>query len=187
MISPFNLHANDRVVVLIDGLATFSAHKSLGFDLDYRALFAHLRASSRVRSISYYNLIPEGESPVLQRLLDWMEFNGVRTVVKALRFEVDRRGRMRERSTLKVELAVDMLRAVTRPDPEMNADTVILFAADPDLLHAVETVQQMGAKVVICGAKENAEIVVDEALRRTADMFVDIGSLRTAFAMHRRP
>ncbi len=181
--NPFALHENDRVAAFIDGDATYSMHRGLGFDLDYRALFREMQQRSRLHAVSYYNMVPEGEAPALSRLLDWLDFNGARTVVKALRYEVDAERRKRVRSTVKVEVGVDMILSVSQPDPAHNADVILLFAADGDLAHAIERAQDRGARVVVCGSKERTDPVVDEDLRRRADLFVDMAALRPRFAL----
>ncbi|CAM6054464.1 unnamed protein product [Sphagnum tenellum] len=175
MSSPLGIREDQRVAVFIDGPSFYATTKSLGWDVDYRKLRAHLDDQSMLYRVLYFTAItddPEQHSPVV-KLVDWLSYNGFRTFTKPLREYRDPDGRRRVKgNSMHVEIAVEMMEAVP------FADHLLLFSGDGELSYAVESVQRRGAKVTAVSSVKNSPPSISDDLRRSVDNFVDLCDLK---------
>jgi uncharacterized LabA/DUF88 family protein len=75
-----------------------------------------------------------------------------------------------------IELAIDVMEMAD------NVDHIILFSGDGDFRRLLEAVQRKGVRVtVVSTIQSNPPMVADE-LRRQADYFLDLESLRGKIA-----
>jgi uncharacterized LabA/DUF88 family protein len=166
------IHADEKVVLFIDGANLYSTAKSLAFDIDYRKLLEEFRRRGRMIRANYYTALVEDQdfSPI-RPLVDWLDYNGYTLVTKPAREYTDAAGRRRFKGDMDVELAVDLLQAAD------FADHAFLFSGDGDFLPAIEAVQRKGMRVsVVSTIKSNPPMIADD-LRRAADNFIELSDL----------
>ncbi len=166
-------YPQERLALFIDGANLYAAARNLGFDIDYRRLRDWFRGKSRlVRAYYYTVLIEDQEYSPIRPLVDWLDYNGYSLVTKPAREYTDHAGRRRIRSSIDVELAVDMIEMAGR------LDHAVLFSGDGSYRRAIEAVQARGTRVTVVGTvRTNPPMAADE-LRRQADNFVDLLQLR---------
>lgn len=174
-ILPF--YPEDKVAVFIDGSNLYAAARSLDFDIDYRKLLVWAASSGRlVRAFYYTALIEDADYSPIRPLVDWLDYNGYTMVTKPTKEFVDAQGRRKIKGNMDIEIAVDMMEMAD------NVDHIVLFSGDGDFRRLIEAVQRKGVRVtVVSTIQSNPPMVADE-LRRQADFFIDLESLRSEFA-----
>jgi uncharacterized LabA/DUF88 family protein len=166
------IHADEKVVLFIDGANLYSTARSLAFDIDYKRLLEEFRKRGRMIRAYYYTALVEDQdfSPI-RPLVDWLDYNGYTLVTKPAREYTDAAGRRRFKGDMDVELAVDMLQSAD------FADHAFLFSGDGDFLPAIEAVQRKGMRVsVVSTIKSNPPMIADD-IRRAADNFIELSEL----------
>lgn len=173
-----NIRPDERVQVFIDGANLYSAAKGLEFDIDYKKLRNEVFASlGRFVRVSYYTaLLDDEEFSPLRPLVDWLDYNGYNVVTKPAKEYTDGTGRRRWKGDMDVELAVDMLEAAP------TIDHVVLFSGDGDFYTVVEALRRKGVQVTVVSTLKSNPPMVSDDLRRVADHFVDLDSLRPLIA-----
>lgn len=163
---------DEKIAIFIDGANLYAAAKSLDFDIDYRLLLKWAREHARLLRAFYYTILPEDQeySP-LRPLVDWLGYNGFTMVTKPAREYTDQSGRRKMKSSIDLELAIDMLE--TAP----HVDHILLFAGDSDFRRLVETVQRQGVRVTVISTIQAGSSLIADDLRRQADRFYDLDSL----------
>jgi len=166
------IHADERVVLFIDGANLYSAAKSLAFDIDYRKLLDEFRKRGRLIRAYYYTALVEDQdfSPI-RPLVDWLDYNGYTLVTKPAKEYTDGMGRRRFKGDMDVELAVDLLQAAS------FADHAFLFSGDGDFLAAIEAVQRKGMRLSVVSTIKSTPPMASDDIRRAADNFVDLADL----------
>lgn len=174
------LKANEKTVVFIDGANLYATSRGLDFDIDYKKLLAMFRdRSDLIRAYYYTVLIEDQEYSPIRPLVDWLDYNGYTLITKPAKDFKDSSGRRRIRNSINVDLAVDMLEIAER------VDHIVLFSGDGGYRRLIEAVQRRGTRVtVISTVATNAATIADE-LRRQADSFVDLNTLRGDIARAR--
>ena len=174
------LKANEKTVVFIDGANLYATSRGLDFDIDYKKLLAMFRdRSDLIRAYYYTVLIEDQEYSPIRPLVDWLDYNGYTLITKPAKDFTDSSGRRRIRNSINVDLAVDMLEIAER------VDHIVLFSGDGGYRRLIEAVQRRGTRVtVISTVATNAAAIADE-LRRQADSFVDLNTLRGDIARAR--
>lgn len=169
-------YPEDKVAVFIDGSNLYAAARSLEFDIDYRKLLMWAASSGRlVRAFYYTALIEDADYSPIRPLVDWLDYNGYTMVTKPTKEFVDAQGRRKIKGNMDIEIAVDMM------EMSDNVDHIILFSGDGDFRRLIEAVQRKGVRVtVVSTIQSNPPMVADE-LRRQADFFIDLDSLRAEF------
>lgn len=170
-------YAEDKVAMFIDGSNLYAAARSLDFDIDYRKLLSWGASSGRlVRAFYYTALIEDADYSPIRPLVDWLDYNGYTMVTKPTKEFVDSQGRRKIKGNMDIELAIDMMEMAS------NLDHIILFSGDGDFRRLLEAVQRKGVRVtVVSTIQSNPPMVADE-LRRQADYFIDLETLRGAIA-----
>lgn len=174
------LNKTEKTVVFIDGANLYATARGLDFDIDYKRLLALFRdGSNLVRAYYYTVLIEDQEYSPIRPLVDWLDYNGYTLVTKPAKDFTDSSGRRRIRSSIDVDLAVDMLEIADR------VDHVLLFSGDGGYRRLIEAVQRRGAKVTVVSTTAGNTASVADELRRQADRFVDLRELQDEIARAR--
>lgn len=171
-------YKDERLALFIDGPNTYSAAKGLGFDIDYKLLRAEFLKRGKLARIYYYTAVSDEEdeySPI-RPLLDWLTYNGFTVRTKQARTYTDQEGRRKVKGNTTVELAVDALELAPR------IDHVVIFSGDGDLAPLVEALQRKGVRVSVVSTITTRPPMIADELRRQADNFIELGSLRELIA-----
>lgn len=171
---------NEKTVVFIDGANLYATARGMDFDIDYKKLLAMFREKTDLLRACYYTvLIEDQEYSPIRPLVDWLDYNGYTLVTKPAKDFTDSTGRRRIRSSISVDLAVDMLEIADK------VDHIVLFSGDGGYRRLIEAVQARGARVSVISTVSNGAAVVADELRRQADSFIDLRDLRAEIARER--
>ena len=165
---------SNKTAVFIDGANLYATAKTLGFDIDYQKLLEELRSrGDLVRAYYYTAIIEDQEYSSIRPLLDWLDYNGYSVVTKPTKEFIDASGRRKVKGNMDIELAIDAM------ELSDEIDHMILFSGDGDFRSLVEAMQRRAVRVTgISTLKTQPPMVADE-LRRQADVFTDLETLRT--------
>lgn len=172
----------ERLALFIDGANLYGAARALDMDVDFKRLREHFsRQGYLVRAFYYTALSDDQDYSPLRPLVDWLDYNGFAVVTKPLKPFTDSQGQRRHKGNMDIEIAVDVLEMAA------HLDHVVLFSGDGDFRRLVEAVQRRGLKVTVVGSvRSNPPSLADE-LRRQADVFIELDSLRAAIGREGRP
>ena len=165
---------SEKTVLFVDGANFYAAARSLDMDIDYARMRAHFAKDARLIRAYYYTALPEDQeySP-LRPLIDWLDYNGYAVVSKLTReFTDPDTGKRRFKGNMDMEIALDMLRLA----PQI--DHAILFSGDGDFCRLLEDVQGLGVRVTVVSTTRTSPPMVADALRRMADEFIEMESIR---------
>ena len=164
---------NERVAVFIDGASLYATAKALDFDIDYKKLLLLFKSkSSLVRAYYYTVLIEDKEYSPIRPLVDWLDYNGYTLVTKPAKDYTDSTGRRRIRNSIDVELTVDVMEMAGK------VDHIVLMTGDGSYRRLIEAVQRLGTKVTVISTVSVSPPLIADEIRRQADSFVDLASLR---------
>lgn len=162
----------ERLAVFIDGANLYAASRTLGFDVDYKALLGHFRRQGYlVRAYYYTALLETDEYSPLRPLVDWLGYNGYSVVTKPAKEFTDATGRRRVKGSVDIEMAVDVLELAP------HVEHVVLFSGDGDLRRLVEAVQRRGVRVTVVSTIRTQPAMIADELRRQADAFLDLAEI----------
>ncbi len=162
----------EKVVLLIDGANLYATSKSLGFDIDYKALLKVFQKRGYVLRAYYYTaLIEDQEYSSIRPLIDWLDYNGYTVVTKAAKEFTDAAGRRKVKGNMDIELAVDAM------ELSSSVDHFVLFSGDGDFRVLVEALQRKGKKVTVVSTTVSQPPMIADDLRRQSDYFLDLKSL----------
>ena len=69
-----NFYQDERVALFIDGANLYATAKTLGFDIDYRALLNEFSSKGHlVRALYYTAILEDQDFSPLRPLVDWLE------------------------------------------------------------------------------------------------------------------
>ncbi len=169
---PVSQDPTERLAVFIDGANLYAASRTLGFDVDYKALLGHLRRQGYlVRAYYYTALLETDEYSPLRPLVDWLGYNGYSVVTKPAKEFTDATGRRRVKGSVDIEMAVDVLELAP------HVEHVMLFSGDGDLRRLVEAVQRRGVRVTVVSTIRTQPAMIADELRRQADAFLDLAEI----------
>ena len=164
----------EKIALFIDGANLYAAAKSLGFDIDYKRLLQEFQTKGYLLRAYYYTaLAEEQEYSSIRPLIDWLDYNGYTVVTKPTKEFVDASGRRKIKGNMDIELAVDVMELVDA------VDHFVLFSGDGDFRSLVEAVQRKGKKVSVVSTLSTQPPMIADELRRQADHFVDLVSLKS--------
>lgn len=170
-------YAAERIGLFIDGSNLYSAARALGFDIDYKKLLTLFAKECRlIRAFYYTALMDEQEYSPIRPLIDWLDYNGFTMVTKPVKEFVDPTGRRKIKGNMDIELAIDVMEMAP------HLDHVVLFSGDGDFRRLVEAVQRKGVRVTVVSTIRSQPPMVADELRRQADVFVELESLRDKIA-----
>ena len=108
----------------------------------------------------------------LRPLVDWLSYNGYRTVTKIAKEYTDSEGRRKIKGNMAIELAIDAMELAPR------LDHAVLFSGDGDFSPLVDALQRQGVRVSIVSTIRGQTPMASDALRRQADNFIELAELR---------
>lgn len=163
----------EKIALFIDGANLYAASKSLGFDIDYRKLLkAFQKRGYLLRAYYYTALIEDQEYSSIRPLIDWLDYNGYKVVTKPAKEFTDALGRRKIKGNMDIELAVDAM------EQSETVDHLVLFSGDGDFTTLVDALQRKGRKVSVVSTMATQPAMIADDLRRQADYFIDLGSLK---------
>jgi uncharacterized LabA/DUF88 family protein len=163
----------EKIALFIDGANLYATSRSLGFDIDYRKLLSSFQKRAYLLRAYYYTaLVEDQEYSSIRPLIDWLDYNGYRVVTKPAKEFTDATGRRKIKGNMDLELAVDALQLTD------HVDHYVIFSGDGDFRTLVEALQRRGRKVSIVSSIASQPPMISDDLRRQADHFIDLASLR---------
>ena len=163
----------EKIALFIDGANLYAASKSLGFDIDYRKLLkAFQKRGYLLRAYYYTALVEDQEYSSIRPLIDWLDYNGYKVVTKPAKEFTDSTGRRKIKGNMDMELAVDAM------EQSETVDHLVIFSGDGDFTTLVEALQRRGRKVSVVSTLSTQPPMIADDLRRQADHFIDLVSLR---------
>lgn len=163
----------EKIALFIDGANLYATAKSLGFDIDYRKLLKAFHGRGYLLRAYYYTaLIEDQEYSSIRPLIDWLDYNGYRVVTKPAKEFTDSGGRRKIKGNMDIELAVDAM------EQSETVDHLVIFSGDGDFKSLVAALQRRGRKVSIVSTLSTQPAMVADCLRRQADNFIDLASLK---------
>ena len=137
-------YKDDRMAMFIDGANLYATAKMLGFEIDYRLLRQEfLRRGKLTRAFYYAALLDSEDFSPLRPLVDWLSYNGYRTVTKTAKDYTDSEGRRKIKGNMEIELAIDAMELAPR------LDHAVLFSGDGDYCPLVDALQRQGVRVSV--------------------------------------
>jgi len=165
--------ATDKIALFIDGANLHAAAGMLGLDIDFRRLLGLFQScGTLVRAFYYAAIVGDQEYPSIRPLIDWLDYNGYTVVTKAAKEFVDASGRRNVKRNMGIELTVDAM------DLAGYISGMVLFSGDGDLRALVQTMQRRGVRVIVVSTAATQPPMIADALRRQADVFVDLQDLQ---------
>jgi len=162
-----------RIALFIDGPNFHATAKALGLDLDYKRMLKMFEDRGTLVRAFYYTAMIEGqEYSSIRPLVDWLNYNGFTVVTKASKEFIDASGRRKFKGNMDVELAVNAMELAK------HIDEMVLFSGDACFRSLVEAVQRRGVRVTVLSSVATQPPMVADELRRQADAFVDLDTLR---------
>lgn len=159
--------------MFIDGANLYATSKNLGFDIDYRKLLTYFKEHGYLLRAYYYTaLVEDQEYSSIRPLIDWLDYNGYRVVTKPAKEFTDAGGRRKIKGNMDIELAVDAM------EQAETADHLVIFSGDGDFVSLAAALQRKGRKVSIVSTVSTQPAMIADGLRRQADNFIDLASLK---------
>ena len=106
-------------------------------------------------------------------MLDWLDYNGYSVLTKPTKEFIDASGRRKVKGNMDIELAIDAM------ELSDEIDHMILFSGDGDFRSLVEAMQRRAVRVTVISTLKTQPPMVADELRRQADVFTDLETLRT--------
>ena len=167
------LYKDERTALFIDGANLYATAKALGFDIDYKNMLKLFEDGTRLtRAIYYTALLDDADYSPIRPLIDWLDYNGFRVVTKPAKEFTDATGRRKIKGNMDIEIAVDIMQLAP------SLDHIVLFSGDGDFRSLVDAAQSNGCRVTVISSMAIRPPMIADELRRQADQFVDLKSLR---------
>ncbi len=164
----------EKIALFIDGANLYATSKALGFDIDYKQLLVYFQEQGYLLRAYYYTaLIEDQEYSSIRPLIDWLDYNGYRVVTKPAKEFTDSTGRRKIKGNMDIELAIDAM------ELSDTVDHMVLFSGDGDFRKLVEALQRRGRKITVISTVSSQPPMIADDLRRQADHFVDLQSLKS--------
>jgi uncharacterized LabA/DUF88 family protein len=164
----------EKIALFIDGANLYATSRALGFDIDYRKLLAVFQQRGYLLRAYYYTaLVEDQEYSSIRPLIDWLDYNGYKVVTKPAKEFTDSSGRRKIKGNMDIELTVDALELAD------SVDHYVIFSGDGDFRTLVEALQRKGRKVSVVSTLTSQPPMISDDLRRQADTFIDLMSLRS--------
>ncbi len=167
--------SREKIAMFIDGANLYATSKALGFDIDYKQLLVYFGEKGYLLRAYYYTaLLEDQEYSSIRPLIDWLDYNGYRVVTKPAKEFTDSTGRRKVKGNMDIELAIDAMELAD------TVDHMVLFSGDGDFRRLVEALQRRGRKVSVISTVTSQPPMIADDLRRQADYFIDLASLKSA-------
>ncbi|OAP41248.1 labA-like protein [Sinorhizobium glycinis] len=169
----------EKIALFIDGANLYATSKSLGFDVDYRKLLSAFQKRAYLLRAYYFTaLIEDLEFSSIRPLIDWLDYNGYTVVTKPAKEFTDAQGRRKIKGSMDIELAIGAMEQCH------VIDHFVLFSGDGNFTTLVEALQRRGRKVSVVSTLSTQPPMIADELRRQADHFIDLISLRSEIDRH---
>jgi uncharacterized LabA/DUF88 family protein len=168
-------YPTERLGLFVDGPNLQMAMRGLGWDIDYTRLREYFAKQTYLVRAHWYTAVSDGNQEYisLRPLIDFLDYNGWHVVTKAIKEITDHgTGSVVRKGNMDIEIAIDMMKLA----PTM--DHLILFSGDGDFRRLVEALQDMGKRVSVCSTREGNERCLADELRRQADNFIELVTLK---------
>lgn len=173
----------ERIAMLVDGANMYTTCKALNLDLDYSRLLEYIKAKGQLVRAAYFTALFDDTSVMqreeslkmakLQKLVDWLEYNGYAVVSKQAKSYHDNATGVRKRKgNMDVELVIEAVRIASK------IDRLYLFSGDGDFKALTEFLQQNGVQVTVIASKLSNPPTIADELRRQANDFIDLANIR---------
>jgi len=168
-----NFDSREKIALFIDGANLYAAAKALGFGIDYRKLLKAFQSRGYLLRAYYYTaLIEDQEYSSIRPLIDWLDYNGYKVVTKPAKEFTDSSGRRKIKGNMDIELTIDAMELAD------TVDHFVIFSGDGDFRSLVDALQRRGRKVSVVSTLSTQPPMIADDLRRQADHFVDLKTLR---------
>ncbi len=172
-----DIRNDDKTVVLIDGANMYATTKALGFDIDFSKFYNELDQSCNLLRIYYYTALVEEEGRILLKpLVDWLTYNNYTMVMKPAKVITNSDGVRKIKGNMDVELAVDAIDMVASMPGYIG--NMVLCTGDGDFVSLIKVLQRRGVKVTVISSIATSPPMCADDLRKQADSFADLQSLR---------
>jgi uncharacterized LabA/DUF88 family protein len=162
-----------KIALFIDGANLHSTARVLGFGIDYRRLLSEFQGKDALVRAFFYTTIPDDdEISTMRPLLDWLDYNGYAVITKAMKEFVDVGGHRKVKGNMGIELAVDAMELAR------HVDHIVLFSGDGAFRPLVGALQRRGVRVTVVSTLSSNPPAIASELRRQADTFIDLESLK---------
>lgn len=170
----FGIGSSQRVAIMIDGPNLFNTSKNLGFDVDFKKLLGLFEQNCLLHRAVYFNMLSERDDTTpVKPLVDWLSYNGYKTVTKPFREFTDASGTRRTKGSMHVEMAVEMMNMA------QFVEHFVLFSGDGELAYAVNAVQEKGCRVTaVSTMKSDTGSTIADELRRKVNRFVNLDDVK---------
>lgn len=165
-------------LALIDGSNLYESAKSLRLEIDYKKLMDLLKEDGDLLRAYYFTALRDKSiESQIRKTVDWVSHHGYVPVLKETKEWKDETGRLKIKGNVDVDIAVY---AFTHAALVTN---IYLFSGDGDFTIMVKELQaRFALKVHIISTIG----LVSTELRKQADSFIDLSSLRSDIEMERR-
>ena len=165
-----------RTIILIDGPHIYALGKQLGFAIDFKMWREMFQKRSQLVRNYYFTAVRETDGlQNIRPLLDYLEYNGFTVVEKRAKEYIDDSNRPRVKGDMRVDIAVLALQLAQ----EKVMEEIVLVAGDEEFVPLIHALKALGIIVTLVSTiSESAAARVADDLRRAADVFVDIASVR---------
>jgi uncharacterized LabA/DUF88 family protein len=145
--------------------------------VDYRRLLETFRQRGYLQRVDLYSIVIEGDAyKPMRSWIDWLDYNGYQVVTKVATKFTDLAGRPKFKGNMTLELAIDAM------EHGINVDHLVIFSGDSVFVALVAALQRKGRKVSVVSTKLTRPPMIADDLRRQADHFIDLMTLRHEIA-----
>ena len=173
--------SNSNTAVFIDGANFAATTNKLKCKVNFEKLREVLDRRYGVPPIYYYTALyndPDNDGHCeMQKLADWLSYNGYRLVTKLAK-RLNNNGKTVIKGNMDIEMALDAFRMVALH----GITRAILFTGDGDFTYLVNELQRMNCFVTVISSSETKPPMCAGELRKQADSFVEITDLIADFA-----
>ncbi len=162
-----------RIGIFIDGSNLYMSTKASGFRVDFTKLLNYYKQQGDVAHAFYFTALPpkEVQSP-LRKMIDYVDYNGWTVIQKETKTYTTIEGVEKLKGNMDVEIAVH----INETAPFIS--NLVLFSGDGDFRILLESIQRRhGVHCMVVSARS----LVSDGLRRQANEFVDLSTLRSDF------
>lgn len=160
--------------VFIDGFQFYNTCRRLSLLPDYQKIKKYIESDYKVLRCYYYATFLGGDNDPMRVLADWLEYNSYTVVPTANRILADGLDRSIVKNSGQVDIAVDAL-SIAR-----HVENIFLFSGDRELVRLVDELKRQGKLVTVVSSLSAGSYRVDDELRRRADEFIDLNSIRNS-------
>lgn len=170
---PFGSRDKRIAAIFVDGSNLYATSKALGWDIDFKKVIDFYKSRYELLRAYYYTAVPaEGDSPI-RLLIDYLDYNGWTVVQKPTKNFMSE-GRQKVKGNMDGEIIVDIMKLAFKG----RIDEIVLFSGDGDFKYLINAIKEEGVKVNIVSSMTMKPAAIADELRRSADVFVELNSLR---------